>query len=53
MTESVTLNTLNDHKLFLYLDTVLCCISVTFESFGKHFFWPQEANRIYNMGSDG
>jgi len=38
MTESVTLNTLSDHKWFLYWDTVLCCISVNFESFGKHFF---------------
>lgn len=45
--------TLSDHKWFLYLDTVLCFISMNFESFGKHFFWPQEANKIYNVGSDG
>ena len=53
MTECVTLNTLSDHNWFFYLDTILCCISVNFESFGKYFFRPREANRIYDKGSDG
>jgi len=39
MTERVTLNAISDRKWFLYLDTVLCCISVNIESFGKLFFF--------------